>query len=144
MTERIPERLMFVGRVSESPDKKSYEIELQSGLTLLLDAEAADKVEEYVDPQTGLPVANIYLRAGKEVSVALRVRITDEASRSEQLPFAFSGSFVFPTIQPYTFLGPISVQRFRDTLTCKCTGGQCDGDCNVVDDNQIKAAIPFS
>ena len=79
---------MVVGRVvGRSGD--SIEIELAPGLIAVLDVKAAIKIEEYTDPETGIGAANIFYKAGEDISAALRPKLENLPSLGERVPFVF-------------------------------------------------------
>lgn len=77
---------MLVGRVLSKTDD-AVEIELTAGLVAVLNPKAALKIEEYTDPSTGVGVANIFFKAGEDITAALRPKTEDLLVRDSRVPF---------------------------------------------------------
>jgi len=77
---------MLVGRVlSKTAD--AVEIEITAGLVAVLNPKAALKIEEYTDPATGIGVANIFFKAGEDITAALRPKAENFVVRDNRVPF---------------------------------------------------------
>lgn len=86
MEDQEIREFMLMGRVL-SKTEDAVEIELTAGLVAVLNPKAAIKIEEYTDPSTGIGVANIFFKAGEDISAALRPRTEDILTRDHRVPF---------------------------------------------------------
>lgn len=129
--------LRLIARVSSSGDGgKTYELEIHRGLSFVLDAKTVERIDEFTDPMTNLPVANVYLKAGATVEGTFKAKLTQAAviaenNGSERLPFNFGGRFPRPSATP-------NIQELIAALTiggqkCCSTTNPTTGDCTEED-----------
>lgn len=83
-----PERatVMFARIVSKDSDRGEYELEIMGGRRVTLDAAAVEKIEEHIDPVTGIPVAKVTLDSESDLRTVVKAR---ELTQSSDAPFVF-------------------------------------------------------
>ncbi|MDN6301205.1 MAG: hypothetical protein L0J68_13200 [Micrococcaceae bacterium] len=76
MTKKAQGRstVLFAKILNKDAQRKEYELELIGGDRLTIDTTEVDKIEEYVCPATGNPVAKVTLDEESEVRTVARVR----------------------------------------------------------------------
>ncbi len=126
-TQGIKE-FMLVGRVlGRSGD--SIEIEVAPGLIAVLDVKTAIKIEEYTDPETGIGAANIFYKAGEDISAALKPNLDGLVALEERMPFVFGQALL--ARGPSTGPGTAGL-ALRKTASCYKTN-ETTSDCGPDD-----------
>jgi hypothetical protein len=127
----------FIGRiVGDTDGRRTCEIQIHRGFYIVVDASHVHKVEEYTDPLSGTPIANVYIRTDIEAPISFRMKVTAEATaEGANVPFGLRDLSALPNV---------SISEFRDTLTLEnlllsntcCCNTIWGGDCTEKDPSQ--------
>lgn len=81
--------VFFAKILRKDPEGRRYELEVFGGAPFKVDMERVQRIEEHVDPVTGIPVAKVTLAEGEDLETTIKAR--DLAGRSPNAPFTFGG-----------------------------------------------------
>jgi hypothetical protein len=121
------QEFMLVGRVLSKTDN-AVEIEITAGLVAVLNPKAALRIEEYTDPSTGIGVANIFFRAGEDITTALRPKVEDILVRDSRVPFILGQLAINPTPTAGGTAGTPIASQTKSCYKTNATTADCGPD----------------
>lgn len=81
---------LFAKIVNKHAERGEYELELMGGNRVTIDVREVEKIEEHIDPVTGIPVAKITLDEESDLNLTSVIKARD-LGQSANTPFVFGG-----------------------------------------------------